>query len=243
MVLFYAFLGIETAVTNSGEFKNPARTVPFGILYGISFVLILYIAIQLISQGVLGDQLVVNKEAPLAAVSTLLFGHAGITLVIAGTAISIFGAISGEILAIPRVLFAGARDGILPVALAKVHPKYLTPHIAIAAYAALGFFFAVFGGFKQLIILSSAATLLIYLGVVLAAIKLRYNKTGSSEKTFTIPGGITVPGLATVIIIWLLSNLSKVEMTGTAIFIAALTVIFFIMKLYKKRKGRPAETK
>ena len=242
LVLFYAFLGIETAVTNSGEFKNPARTVPFGILYGISFVLILYIAIQLISQGILGDQLVVHKEAPLAAVSTLLFGHAGIILVVAGTAISIFGNISGEILAIPRVLFAGARDGILPGALAKVHPKYLTPHMAIVVYATLGFLFAVFGVFKQLIILSSAATLLIYLGVVLAAIKLRFEKPAAREKTFTIPGGIIVAVLATAIIIWLLSNLSKEEMTGTAIFIAALMVIFFIMKLNKKRKGPSAET-
>ena len=114
--------------------------------------------------------------------------------------------------------------------------------MAIVVYAALGFLFAIFGVFKQLIILSSAATLLIYLGVVLAAIKLRFEKPVVREKTFTIPGGIIVPVLATAIIIWLLSNLSKEEMTGTAIFIAALMVIFFIIKFNKKRKGRPAET-
>lgn len=234
LVLFYAFLGIETAVTNSGEFKNPARTVPLGILSGISFVLILYIIIQLISQGVLGDQLVANKEAPIAAVSKFLFGPAGITLVITGTAISIFGNISGEILAIPRVLFAGARDKILPGMLAKVHPKFQTPHIAIAVYSALGFLFAVLGGFKQLIILSSAATLLIYLGVVLAAMKLKLKGSDASGKTFSIPGGITIPLLATVIILWLLSNLSREEMTGTAVFIAALAAVFFVIKLFKK---------
>jgi basic amino acid/polyamine antiporter, APA family len=235
LVLFYAFLGIESAVTNSGEFKNPAKTVPLGILGGLSFVLVLYIAIQLITQGILGDRLLTFKDAPLAAVSEILFGNFGSILIVAGTAIAILGSLSGEILAIPRVLFAGARDGILPRALSKVHPQFFTPHIAIIVYAALGFLFAVFGGFKQLIILASAATILIYLGVVLATIKLRFKKT-AAEKTFTIPGGITVPLIAAAIIIWLLSNLSQAEIIGISIFIAVLVFIFLIMKMIKRNK-------
>ena len=235
LILFYAFLGIETAVTNSGEFKNPSRTVPMGILTGLSFVLILYIGIQLVSQGVLGDQLVANKDAPLTAVSKLLFGPAGITLIVLGTAVSILGYISGEILAIPRVLFAGAKDGLLPKFLSNVHPKYITPHVAIIIYSALGYGFSLIGVFKQLVILSSAATLLIYLGVVLATIKLRYKRTNTPGRSFTIPGGITVPVIATVIIIWLLSNLSKEELAGIAIFMAVLTVIFYLMTLFRNK--------
>ncbi|MFT3910266.1 MAG: amino acid permease [Ferruginibacter sp.] len=235
LVLFYAFLGIETAVTNGGEFKNPARTVPLGILSGISLVLLLYIALQLVCQGVMGDQLLVNKEAPIAATAGVIFKNAGIVLVVGGTAISILGSISGEIFAIPRVLYAGARDSILPKQLAKTHPKFLTPHIAIIIYSLLGFSFAVFGVLKQLLILSSAATLLIYLGVVLAAINLRLNKTGETQKGFTIPGGITVPVIATIIMIWLLSNLSKDEIKGSCIFIVALSVIYFLMTLVKKK--------
>ena len=125
LILFYAFLGIETAVTNGGEFKNPAKTVPLGILSGLSFVIFLYIVIQLITQGILGNQLIANKEAPLMAVAKLIMGPTGITLIVLGTAISMLGCISGEILAIPRVLFAGARDGLLPKVLSKVHPQFL----------------------------------------------------------------------------------------------------------------------
>jgi basic amino acid/polyamine antiporter, APA family len=235
LVLFYAFLGIESAVTNSGEFKNPAKTVPLGILGGLSFVLILYIGIQLVTQGILGDRLLTFKEAPLAAVSEILFGNFGSVLIVAGSAIAILGSLSGQILAIPRVLFAGARDGILPKALSKVHTQFFTPHIAIVVYAALGFLFAVFGGFKQLIVLSSAATILIYLGVVLATIKLRFKKT-AAEKTFTIPGGITVPLIAAAIIIWLLSNLSQAEIIGISIFFAVLVVIFLIMQMIRRNK-------
>lgn len=235
LILFYAFCGIETAVTNGGEFKNPRRTVPLGILSGLSFVLILYIAIQLITQGILGDQLLIYKDAPIAAVSRSLFGKMGITLVIAGTAMSMLGGLSCAILANPRVLFAGARDGILPKFLFKVHPRYFTPAWSIVTYAALGLFFALAGAFKQLIILSSASTLLIYLGVVLATIKLR-KKNPAAEKSFTIAGGITIPVLATAIIIWLLSSLSLPELKGLGIFILVLCVIFALMQLFKSKQ-------
>jgi len=236
LILFYAFIGIEGAVANSGEFKNPSRVVPLGILSGLSFVLLLYISIQLISQGILGDQLLSFKDAPLTEISKRLFGYIGITLMTIGIAVSMLGNLSGEILAIPRVLFAGARDGILPAFLGKVHIKYFTPYSSIIFYAALGYLFAVFGGFKQLIILSSASTLLIYLGVVLATIRLRYKKTGFAEKTFKIPGGLFVPLLATAIIIWILSNLTKMEMTGISITLVILSVIYAFMKWYKNKQ-------
>jgi basic amino acid/polyamine antiporter, APA family len=239
LVLFYAFVGIESAVNNGGEFKNPAKTVPLGILSGISFVLLVYISIQFVSQGMLGDQLQAHKDAPLAAVANNLFGGAGITLIIIGTALAMLGALSGELLGNPRILFAGARDGILPKTLAKVHPKYFTPHVSIAVYAALGFLFAVLGAFKQLIILSSAATLLIYLGVVLATMKLKLKQKATNEKSFTIPGGITIPVIATAIIIWILSSLTKQEITGIVIFILALAAIFLLMKFIKRKQAVP----
>ena len=57
-----------------------------------------------------------------------------------------------------------------------------------------------------------------------------------AEKTFTIPGGITVPLIATAIIIWLLSNLSKQEIIGISLFILILSFIFLIVKMMRKKK-------
>ena len=236
LILFYAFLGIENAVTNSGEFKNPSRVVPLGILSGLSFVLLLYISIQLITQGILGDQLPLFKDAPLAEVSKRLFAYTGIVLITIGIAVSMLGSISGDLLAIPRVIFAGARDGIYPKFLGNVHPKYMTPNKAIIVYAAIDFFLAVFGAFKQLIILSTATILLIYMGVVLAAIKFRYKKLPNAEKTFTLPGGITIPLLAFVTIIWLLFSLSMKEIIGISITLIALSLIYVLMKWYKNKQ-------
>lgn len=234
LLLIFAFLGVETPLTNGGEIKNPGRTIPRGIFFGVSAVLVLYISIQLVTQGVLGDSLA-NTDSPLSAVAGIIFGKTGITLMIIAIGISMLGSLGGEILSIPRILYAGARDGIMPKIFSKVHSRFLTPHIAIAFYAFLGFVFAVSGGFKQLAIIASAATLLIYLGVVLATIKLRQTTPVTAEKTFRIPGGMIVPVFAIGVIIWLLSSLSIRELTGIGIFIIGFSLVYLITKLLHKK--------
>ncbi len=236
LLLFFAFIGLEGPLSNGGEIKNPKRTVPLGIFLGVSGVLLLYIAIQLVTQGVLGAGITTHKDAPLAAVANIAFGKWGAIIIIAATALSMLGALGGEILSIPRILFAGARDGLMPKSLAKVHPRFFTPHIAIAFYAALGFLLAVSGGFKQLATIASAAVLIIYLGVVLASIKLRKKDTASTEQTFRIPGGAVVPLMAACGIIWLLSNLTRQELTGIVIFILLFSLAYLIMIQVKKNK-------
>lgn len=240
LILFFAFLGIENAVSNSGEIKNPARVVPLGILSGLSFVMVLYVLIQLVTQGVLGNELTTYKDAPISEVSKRLFGYFGVTMVTIGIALTMMASLSGSILAIPRVLFAGARNGIFPEILGRVHSKYFTPYISILVYASLGYLLSIFGTLKQLTILASAATLLIYLGVVLATIRLRYKKIVSPEKSFTVPGGLIVPITATIAIIWMLSNLSKEELTWSGGVLLLLSLIYALMKWYKTKQMRLA---
>lgn len=234
LILFFAFFGVETAIMNGGEFKNPARTVPLGVIGGLSIVLILYISIQVVSQGVLGKHLQSFKDAPLVAVSQILYGPIGITLMTIGTLLSMLGSLSGSILANPRCLYAGARDGLLPKILFKVHPKYNTPHLSILFYVTIGFVLAVFGIFKELIILSSALTLLIYLGVALATMKMSIQNPQESRKSFKMPGGITIPVLAILMILWVLQSLSKTEILGMAIFIAGFSALFLLYRSLPK---------
>src|SRR5690606_15469216 len=80
LILFFAFQGGDAGLTVGGEIKNPQKTVPKAIFIGISFVLFLYVLIQSVAQGVLGDQLPGFKEAPLAAVANVVFGPIGYTL-------------------------------------------------------------------------------------------------------------------------------------------------------------------
>lgn len=235
LILFFAFGGGEVALNASGEIKNPKRTVPYGILVGVAIVIVLYILIQTVSQGVLGSALSNHEGAPLVAVADKLMGNFGATLIILGSAISIFGALSGDILGYPRLLFAGSRNGLLPRFLSQVHSRFATPYWAIIIYTIIVFIFSITGGFKQLAIISSAALLTIYLGVVLATIKLRFRNHSQKDGTFRIPGGLIIPVLALIAIIWFLSHLAGNEALGIALFLGILSVVYYIRKIIKKK--------
>ncbi|HLF44830.1 MAG TPA: amino acid permease [Chitinophagaceae bacterium] len=234
LILFFAFAGFETSLGVSGEFKNPKRTVPMGIFLGGLTVLIVYMLIQMVTQGILGTAIADFKDAPLAAVAEKIAGPIGATILLITAAISCLGSVSGDVMATPRSLFACANDGMFPKFLGKVHPKFATPHLAVITYASLIFLFAISGGFKQLAVLASAAILLVYLAVILATIKLRRRKQQTDEKTFRAPGGLIIPFIGTAAIIWLLTSLSKWEILSTVIFIAVICVLYFVMKKFKK---------
>jgi len=235
-ILFFAFAGFETSLGVSGEFKNPKRTVPLGILLGGITVLIVYLLLQTVTQGVLGAEIAAHKDAPLAAVAGKIVGPVGATILLLAAAFSCFGNVSADVMATPRSLFAGANDGLFPKFLGKVHPRFATPYLAVITYATLIFIFSISGGFKQLAILASAAILLVYLAVILATIKLRSKKQETSDKTFKVPGGLVFPCIGIVAIIWVLSSLSKWEILSTIIFIAATCVIYFITKKFQLKK-------
>lgn len=236
LILFFAFVGAESGLIVGGEVKNPNRTIPRGIFIGITAVVIIYILIQLVSQGVLGSELPNYKAAPLAETAKVAFGPFGFVLLIVGSAISMFGFLSGEILNAPRIPYALARDKVIPLAyLAKVHKRFKTPHLAIISYAGLAFTIAATASFEKLVVIATSSILLLYLGVVLSVIKLRYSQK-SIPGEFKIPGGLAVPILSIVIILYFLSTLTQNEMIGTAVFIVALTVIFYINRFFKKKR-------
>jgi APA family basic amino acid/polyamine antiporter len=236
LILIFAFVGAETALNVSGEIKNPRETIPRGIMISILIVVILYMLIQMTVQGILGESITNFRDAPLAEAARRMIGPVGATIVIIGATFSMFGNISGMVLNMPRVLFAAARDNVIPLKrLAKVHEKYLTPHISIMIYACLGFIFASVGEFKQLAMLSSASYLLIYLGVVVSLIKFRIT-TRNEEGSYIIPGGFLVPGVSALVILWVLSNLPLKELGAMALFILILTVIYFTIKLFVNKQ-------
>jgi amino acid transporter len=231
LILFFAFTGAGSALSVSGEVRNPQKTIPWAVLLSIFIVGIIYVLVQTVSQGVLGSSLPLFTENPLGEVANKIFGPVGFTLLTIGAAVSMFGSISSKVLSIPRILFAASKDKVIPFKkLAEIHPKYTTPYIAIIAYTGLAFLFAILGGFKQLAIISSASSLLISLGITVATIKLRRDqKFATHAKTFKIPGGYTVPILAFVVILWFLSNLSPNKIMSLGIFIMILTILFFII--------------
>ncbi len=76
VILIFAFMGVESALTPSGEVSNPARTVPRAIFLALAITTLLYIAIQVVAQGILGAELAANTKAPLAEAARACSGAA-----------------------------------------------------------------------------------------------------------------------------------------------------------------------
>ena len=236
LILFFAFIGAEKGLSLSGEVKNPQKTIPKAIALSIAAILIIYILIQLISQGVLGDTLSKYDKNPLAEVANLMFGPIGFTIMTFGAAISMIGSLSSKILSMPRVIFAASKNNVIPIKkLAEVHKKFATPYISIILYTSLGFLFAIIGGFKELAIISSASTLLIYLGISLATLKLKISKSKDISGGFKVPGGFIVPVISSAIIIWLLSKLSQDKIWMFLGVLLFLSIVFLLLRFFQKK--------
>jgi amino acid transporter len=218
-VLIFAFLGIEGALQPSGEVHDPSRTVPRAVFLAMAGVVVLYVAIQAVAQGLLGAALPADRVAPLAQAAATVAGEAGRTLMLVGATVSMFGFLCGTVLTGPRSLFAFAQVGLAPRGLAAVHPSRRTPHIAIAVYVAVALALGLSGSFESLLVLTNFSALLVYIGVAIAAWELRRRDVRAHGEPFIAPGGAAVPVLTCVIII------AVIVATVTWIEIAAVVAV------------------
>jgi amino acid transporter len=231
IVLIFAFTGVESALVPSGEMKNPSRTVPWAIAIAMTGITALYLAIQTVAQGVLGPALADAKSAPLALVAEHVMGAPGRTLLLGGAIVSTLGYLSGMTLAVPRALFALARDGFLPKAVASVHPRFLTPHVAIVLQSVLVCALAIGNEFEALAVLANLSALLLYLASAVAGYLLkRRGIADAGAKPFSLPGGPTVPLLSCAMIVWLLTSITLDEWMKVGLTLAVASVVFVVTR-------------
>ena len=238
VLLFYAFTGAESALSASGEIKNPSRTVPLGLLLGLGGVLLLYVGLQTVAQGVLGAELANETEAPLVAVATEVFGNWGGKMLIVGVVISIYSSLSGAMLGGPRIIFASSLDNNLPRFLSKVHPKYKTPHVAIIFFAVVICLFALTGTFKYLAIVATGSLLLVDLGVSLAVLRLRQRDGLPKEGEFRLPWGPLIPLMSCAIVGWLLLQVPLTEVATIGMLVAVCVVFYAIRSRFRSARNK-----
>jgi amino acid transporter len=236
LLLFFTYTGAESAVTPGGEIRDPASTIPRGLLGGTLILIVLYASVQVTTQGVLGADITRHADAPLAAVAERVLGLAGRSLVVVCTALAGLGLLTGDMLANPRTLLPVAESGMLPARLGAVHPRFRTPHIAIVVYAAAAGALAISGAFTPLAILASISVLIVYFAVCLAALKLRI--TGNRPPgAFRAPGGPLVPVLGAMVVAWLLSHSTAAEARGMALALAVAATYYVIRRQFVRRRA------
>ena len=224
-VLVFAFLGVETALVPSGEVRDSSRTVPRAIFIAMVGITLLYLAVQLVTQGILGAALV-GQKTPLAEAAAVALGAPGRTLILVGTTISMFGYVSGMTLSIPRMLFAFGRDGFLPAQLASVHSRFRTPYVAIIVQTLIVIGLAVSGTFEKLAIIANGSILLVYAACCLAVIELRRKKVQADGVPFRVPFAAVVPVLAVLVIVWLLASLTADEWKSLLVVVGVATIVY-----------------
>jgi amino acid transporter len=235
LVLFFAFSAAEAALTPSGEIRDPVRTIPRGVIGGASVVVLIYLAVHVVAQGVLGAELAQGASAPLAAVAGRVMGAAGVALIVAATAVSVFGNLAVDMICTPRAFLAVAESGVLPRAMARVHPTYRTPWIAILVYVTIIIGLALSGGFRALAVLASMSLLLVYLAICLGTLRIRYSRP-PIPGTFRIPGGPAVPVVASAVVVWLLAQSTLREVVTMAVFIGVATLYYLIRRTWPVRE-------
>jgi basic amino acid/polyamine antiporter, APA family len=148
--VLWAYDGWADLSFASGEVKDPARNLPRAIILGTLALIAIYVLTNLAYLYVLPIEAV--ARSPLVAADTMmsLFGRAGVVLVSVFVMISSFSSLNGSMLASPRVFFAMADDGLLFQAIAKVHPRYQTPYVAIILAAILGVALVMSRSFERL---------------------------------------------------------------------------------------------
>ena len=203
---FLSYLGFDAVSTQSEEARRPQRDVPIGILSSLALCTVLYMGVIAVLTGMVHyDRLDLN--APLAnAFAQVGLGWAKLLIALAGVA-GITTVLLVLLLALPRILLAMARDGLLPQRFfAAVHPRFRTPHKATLATGLFVGAITAFLPIDVLLNLVNLGTLLIFVVVCAAVPVLRFTHP-AAERHFRVPLSPWIPILGALSCLLLMLSL------------------------------------
>jgi APA family basic amino acid/polyamine antiporter len=232
LLIVFAYGGFDAAITATSEIKNPRRDAAAALLAALAACTLLYLAVQWTALGTVPD--LAHSSRPLTDSARIVFGHAGAVLIAVGTLISVFGNLSANTLAVPRITFALAEQGDFPSFFARVHPRFRTPYVSIYVFAFLVWAFALGGNFTWNATLSAIARLFYYAAVCAAVPVLRRKMPGAAQ--FRLPGAPWVAALGVVICAILFT---QVDLGGSLILLATFVVATLNWQVVREKQPRP----
>ncbi len=166
---FFAFGGWWEISKLAGEARDPARTLPRALALGVAIVTVIYVVTSAVFLYLVPLERVTSGETFAAQAGELLFGPAGGRVFAWIVIIAVLGSLLGLLMALPRVYYAMASDGVFFKAVAAVHPRFGTPARAIAIQATLASVIVASGTFNQIIAYFVFVTVL-FVGLTVAGL-------------------------------------------------------------------------
>lgn len=187
-----------------GEVKDPERNLPRALIGGTVAVIVIYLLANIGYLSVLSVDEIRHSRLVAADVASRLLGSAGVVFVSVTVMLSTFGSLAGSLLTSPRIFFAMADEGLFFRPVAKVHPQFHTPYVAIGINILLGVAFVLLRSFEQLADAFVTAIVPFYaLGV--ASVFVLRQRAGYAP-AFRTPGYPVVPALFVLSTLYLLLN-------------------------------------
>ncbi len=171
--VLWAYDGWGDLTKVGGEVADPRRNLPRAIIIGTLAIILIYLLANVAYLSVLTVDEIRGARLVAADVAEKLVGPIGVTLVSITVLLSTFGSVNGSLLTGPRIFFAMADEGLFFRQVAKVHPRYKTPHVAITLAATIGIGFVLLRSFEQLADIFVTASLVFYILSVGAIFRLR----------------------------------------------------------------------
>ena len=226
-VVFFAYIGFDAVSTAAQEAKNPQKDMPIGILASLAICTVLYILMSLVMTGLANYTeldvphpvfVAIEKAGPALAWLASIINIGAI----AGLASVVLVMLMGQ----PRVFYSMSKDGLLPAAFSKVHPRFKTPYIPTILTGAVA---AVMAGLFPIGLLGelvSIGTLLAFVIVCAGVIALRY-KSPNLARPFRTPFVPVVPILGILICGYMMYSLPGATWERLIVWMIIGLVIYF----------------
>ena len=175
---FFAFGGWWEIGKLAGEARDPARTMPRGLALGVLAVLAIYIVTSAVFLYAVPLEQVTTSQAFAAQAGQALFGRAGGSIFALIVILAVFGSVVALLMALPRVYYAMAQDGVFLNAIAVLDPRSGTPTRAIAIQATLASTLVLLGTFDEIVTYFVFVTVA-FVGLTVGGLMLLRRRTGN----------------------------------------------------------------
>ncbi len=213
VLLLFGLIGMDSAVVNGGEMRDPRRDVPFGLGVGMIAVVALYSAILLVCAGVVPH--LATSQRPVFDGMVAMLGPVAGGIVAAGAVTVMCGTLFTILFTGPRLVFAMAEGGQLPAALARVHPGSGAPLPAVLLHTALAWLLAVGSSFFGALTASTLTRLMLYALTAASVLVMRRRGITAEPAPLDLPGGTAAAWAAALLCLWLMTQADRAAWVST----------------------------